>query len=170
MSDRIVVMDNGGFEQIGTPDEVYYHPKTSYVARFVGTANIISGRLERVEDNIACVSVPLRSGGPSFQVPALLSDCQAEWFRQGLMKPGQSVTMAVRSENLILERESGAGLFLPVIEKNFAGGMLRISLDGGDLGELVSSRQGIDSSIQSGDMVTASWKPEHGILVDMEKE
>ncbi|MGN0348800.1 MAG: ABC transporter ATP-binding protein [Roseburia sp.] len=41
MSDRIVVMRNGVFEQIGTPNEIYYHPKTSYVADFVGNANII---------------------------------------------------------------------------------------------------------------------------------
>jgi spermidine/putrescine transport system ATP-binding protein len=40
MSDRIVVMRNGIFEQIGTPNEIYYHPKTSYVADFVGNANI----------------------------------------------------------------------------------------------------------------------------------
>ena len=40
MSDRIVVMNQGIFEQMGTPDEVYNHPLTSYVARFVGSANI----------------------------------------------------------------------------------------------------------------------------------
>ncbi|MBQ7840892.1 MAG: ABC transporter ATP-binding protein [Lachnospiraceae bacterium] len=41
MSDRIAVMRNGVFEQIGTPNEIYYHPKTSYVADFVGNANVI---------------------------------------------------------------------------------------------------------------------------------
>ena len=40
MSDRIAVMHNGVFEQIGTPNEIYYKPKTSYVASFVGDANI----------------------------------------------------------------------------------------------------------------------------------
>lgn len=40
MSDRIVVMHDGLFEQIGSPNEIYYHPKTSYVADFVGNANI----------------------------------------------------------------------------------------------------------------------------------
>ena len=41
MSDRIAVMHDGVFEQIGTPDEIYYRPKTSYVANFVGNANVI---------------------------------------------------------------------------------------------------------------------------------
>ncbi len=40
MSDRIAVMHDGVFEQIGTPNEIYYNPKTSYVASFVGDANI----------------------------------------------------------------------------------------------------------------------------------
>ena len=40
MSDRIAVMHDGVFEQIGTPNEIYYQPRTSYVASFVGDANI----------------------------------------------------------------------------------------------------------------------------------
>jgi len=51
MSDRIVVMNQGHFEQIGTPDEIYNHPKTSYVATFVGNANVLKGRACRYERN-----------------------------------------------------------------------------------------------------------------------
>ena len=40
MSSRIVVMNNGVFEQIGTPNEIYYKPKSTYVATFVGGSNI----------------------------------------------------------------------------------------------------------------------------------
>lgn len=40
MSDRIAVMRNGRFEQIGTPNDIYYKPETAYVADFVGNANI----------------------------------------------------------------------------------------------------------------------------------
>lgn len=47
MSDRIGVMHEGILEQLGTPNEVYYQPQTSYVADFVGNANILHkmGRL-----------------------------------------------------------------------------------------------------------------------------
>ncbi|MFQ8690502.1 MAG: ABC transporter ATP-binding protein, partial [Blautia sp.] len=51
MSDRIVVMNKGVFEQIGTPDEIYNHPETSYVATFVGSANIKKGRVDRVVED-----------------------------------------------------------------------------------------------------------------------
>ena len=151
MSDRIVVMENGRFEQVGTPNEVYYHPKTSYVARFVGTANLITGKLVKVDEGIAYIDADMEDGS------------SPSWA-----KPGQPVTIAVRSENIFLQKEMGSGLRLPVMEKNFVGGLLKISLDGGTLGELVASRQGMDSSLAAGDMVTASWAPEHGIIVDLE--
>lgn len=41
MSDCIAVMNQGILEQMGTPNEIYYHPRTSYVANFVGSANIL---------------------------------------------------------------------------------------------------------------------------------
>ncbi|WP_375450050.1 ABC transporter ATP-binding protein [uncultured Devosia sp.] len=43
MSDRIVVMDAGRIEQVGTPDEIYRSPATRFVADFVGAANIVDG-------------------------------------------------------------------------------------------------------------------------------
>lgn len=43
MSDRIAVFDNGRIEQVGSPSELYERPRTSFVASFVGTSNLISG-------------------------------------------------------------------------------------------------------------------------------
>jgi putative spermidine/putrescine transport system ATP-binding protein len=45
MSDRIVVMSEGRVEQVGTPFEIYNHPRTRFVASFVGTLNILNGRV-----------------------------------------------------------------------------------------------------------------------------
>lgn len=41
ISDKIVVMNNGKIEQIGTPEEIYYNPKNDYVAEFIGKSNFI---------------------------------------------------------------------------------------------------------------------------------
>jgi len=49
ISDRIVVMNEGRIEQIGTPFEVYNFPLTRFVASFVGTLNILSGRVTDAE-------------------------------------------------------------------------------------------------------------------------
>jgi ABC-type Fe3+/spermidine/putrescine transport system ATPase subunit len=45
ISDRVVVMNVGGIEQIGTPEDIYNRPRTRFVADFVGSANLIAGRV-----------------------------------------------------------------------------------------------------------------------------
>ena len=45
MSDRIAVMNDGRVEQIGTPFEIYNRPRTRFVASFVGTLNMLEGRV-----------------------------------------------------------------------------------------------------------------------------
>jgi ABC-type Fe3+/spermidine/putrescine transport system ATPase subunit len=45
ISDRVIVMNVGGIEQIGTPEDIYNRPKSRFVADFVGSANLIEGRL-----------------------------------------------------------------------------------------------------------------------------
>ncbi|MEP2030771.1 MAG: ABC transporter ATP-binding protein [Paracoccaceae bacterium] len=45
MSDRIVVMNNGRVEQDGTPEDLYFHPATRFVAEFIGETNLLSGKL-----------------------------------------------------------------------------------------------------------------------------
>ena len=42
LSDQIIVMKNGVVEQMGTPQEIYYHPKNEFVADFIGTTNLLS--------------------------------------------------------------------------------------------------------------------------------
>ena len=50
-------MNKGRFEQIGTPDEIYDHPRTSYVATFVGNANILKGTVVSVSGSYAKVKL-----------------------------------------------------------------------------------------------------------------
>jgi putative spermidine/putrescine transport system ATP-binding protein len=45
MSDRLAVFNHGQIEQVGTPSEIYESPRNAFVAGFVGTSNVISGRL-----------------------------------------------------------------------------------------------------------------------------
>ncbi|HKK25478.1 MAG TPA: ABC transporter ATP-binding protein [Gracilimonas sp.] len=50
-ADRIAVMNNGQIEQIGTPEEVYYHPKTQFVAQFLGRTNLFRAHADG-SDNV----------------------------------------------------------------------------------------------------------------------
>jgi spermidine/putrescine transport system ATP-binding protein len=53
MSDHVAVMNNGRFEQVGRPQELYYRPASAFVAGFVGEANRWRGRIDRVDGNAA---------------------------------------------------------------------------------------------------------------------
>ncbi len=47
VADRVVVMNNGEIEQIGTPDELFHNPATEFVMNFLGSVNLFHGRVER---------------------------------------------------------------------------------------------------------------------------
>ena len=157
MSDRIAVMRGGLFEQIGTPTEVYDSPRTSYVAQFVGTANILHGTVHTAGDTleVACAGGVVPAAG-----------------HKGVFAPGSAVTLAVRSEQVEFSREEGApGIPAVVKEKSFAGGMLRIALACTGCPEcplVIASRHGIDMDIQPGDAVHLTWAAASAVPVDAE--
>lgn len=150
MSDRIAVMRDGVFEQVGTPAEVYDRPKTAYVATFVGSANILSGTA-RVEGD----TVALDCGGGTVRVLR----------REFPIQTGETAYAAVRSEQIDLNPD-GSGIPAVVAEKSFAGGMLRIALKTEDGAHVVASRHGIDSELSVGDRVGVSFQPERACLVE----
>ena len=153
MSDRIAVMNHGTFEQIGSPDEIYNHPKTSYVATFVGNANILKGMAQETDGEILKVSL---AGGTVLVA--------AEGHK---IAPGTPVTMAVRSENLVFDESCQSGLDAEVVEKSFAGGLLRVVLKLADGTEVVANRHGIDAGVQPGQKVTCHFDVENAVLVDL---
>ena len=194
MSDRIAVMKDGRIEQIGTPDEIYNHPKTSYVATFVGNANILHGVAESIQGQNAIVKI----GNDKVIVKLKTSqqDTKDTGAKQHLTA-GENVTLAVRSENILLQetavigdtgtdhrdavdisvadgsldahnKNSVSGLQATVTEKNFAGGQLRVTLKLSDGTQLIASRYGIDASVAEGQTVRCSFLPTDAVLVDRE--
>ena len=57
LSDRIAIINNGNIEQIGTPQEIYKHPKKVYVADFIGDANIFDAVVTKTTKNGIEVSI-----------------------------------------------------------------------------------------------------------------
>lgn len=86
MSDTIVVMRDGRFEQIGSPSEVYDHPKTSYVASFVGSANVLKGTVEKISGD----TVVLRNSSGTMV-------CDKEHFLSPKVPPRRWLSAASRS-------------------------------------------------------------------------
>lgn len=156
MSDRIAVMREGRFEQIGTPSQVYDSPKTGFVARFVGEANIISGTVESTGDPMKIST----AGG------IVLANAQENRFQAG-----DPISVAVRSEkvNLVSAPDfTDHGVTARVKDKRFTGGVLHITVELQDGAVLVSSRHGMDSPLSPGDIVTAFWSPQDAVPVEPE--
>lgn len=194
MSDRIAVMKDGRIEQIGTPDEIYNHPKTSYVATFVGNANILHGVAESIQGQNAIVKIG------NDKVIVKLETSQQDTKDTGAKQhpaAGENVTLAVRSENILLQEAAAigdtgtdngdtvdisvaggisdihdtnsiSGLQATVTEKNFAGGQLRVTMKLSDGTQLIASRYGIDASVAEGQTVRCSFLPADAVLVDRE--
>jgi spermidine/putrescine ABC transporter ATP-binding subunit len=57
LSDRIAVMADGRIRQLDSPDEVYRHPLDRFVASFIGDANVLRGRLERLDGTVATIAL-----------------------------------------------------------------------------------------------------------------
>src|SRR5947209_69518 len=57
LSDRIAVIADGRIRQLDTPHEVYRHPSDRFVASFIGDANVLRARLERIEGAVASVAL-----------------------------------------------------------------------------------------------------------------
>ncbi len=92
LSDRIIIMRSGVVEQIGTPQEIYYHPVNEFVADFIGEANFLKGRLEALSDNRAQLNV---SGDICHAAPV-----------PG-MEVGKDYTIVLRPEAASLAEEGG---------------------------------------------------------------
>ena len=86
ISDRVVVMNKGLIEQVGTPEEIYRLPQTRFVATFIGTANQFPGTASG-KDTVVCRNIKLLVDGMSS-------------FHEG-----QAVVALVRPENIQVQME-----------------------------------------------------------------
>ena len=119
LSDRIVVMSEGRVEQIGTPFEVYNFPRTAFVASFVGTLNILRGR----------VLDPARG--------RIVIDGQEIVAARGLENAavGEVRSIALRPEIVSLDAAGAGNRMAGTVEDvNFLGSIVRIRVRFGENG------------------------------------
>ena len=91
LSDHVAVMNAGRFEQVGTPQSLYYAPQTPFVAGFVGATNAISGRAQQVNGTEVTLT---SSAGLTLSAKAM-----------GQLRAGDEVQAFVRPEAVRLARD-----------------------------------------------------------------
>ena len=121
LSDHVAVMNRGRFEQVGTPQELYYAPRTPFVAGFVGANNRFPGIAVRVEGDMVDVK-----GAQGLAVRAR---------RSGGVSAGDAVEAFVRPEVMSIAREAGE---LAAIVQVFRGRVGSLLFDGANSAVLVN--------------------------------
>ena len=112
MADRIVVMNEGVIEQVGSPLEVYRQPATAFVADFVGTTNFLP-------------AVVVRPGVVRFGKLDLACDIDLQ------PGPGNDVTLAIRPEDVVVRNVVAGGAntcSVRVVDIEFLGAFCRVGL------------------------------------------
>jgi putative spermidine/putrescine transport system ATP-binding protein len=111
ISDRIVVMNGGIAEQVGSPFEVYNHPATRFVATFVGTLNTFDAKVEDGDRGLVSIA------GTPVALPEAVK-----------ARAGETISVALRPERIHLGRGEGRDVVLPatIEEVHFLGSVIRL--------------------------------------------
>ena len=91
MSDRVVVMNKGVIQQIGDPHTIYAQPANTFVANFIGVANLMEGILLGRSGEFCTIEIPLGEGFTPLRLTAAGGNGAAQ---------GQPLTLSVRPEDL----------------------------------------------------------------------
>jgi ABC-type Fe3+/spermidine/putrescine transport system ATPase subunit len=121
MSDWIAVMEHGRIVQWGTPSEIYYQPRSAFVADFVGTVNLVPARI--ISADLERLTVEL--GGERLTLP-----------RPSVAPTAGQVTLAIRPESLALaagsDTATGPTLRGSIVRHSFLGHLTRYVVRVGD--------------------------------------
>ena len=152
MADSIAVMNAGRIEQLGSPDELYERPATSFVARFLGASNLLEARADG-------------NGSVTLQDGTVLR-ASAAGRRSG------RVAIGIRPEKIRLGPGEENTLSGEVRERAYIGVSTQYIVDTayGPLTVYVQNTDPNAVAVQPGDQVTLSWRPEATFVVDPEEE
>ena len=91
MADRIVIMNQGRIEQIGTPHDIYYHPKSKFTSDFIGETNFLDGCVRHLQADAAKVD--------------LSEGCQIRALAANDTLASGKVLIGIRPEHIVLNRQ-----------------------------------------------------------------
>jgi spermidine/putrescine transport system ATP-binding protein len=160
MSDRLVVMNAGRIEQLGSPREVYEHPRTRFVAGFIGTSNLITGKVERMDGTTAVLAT---SAGESILVPDATGVGATV---------GNTLDVTVRPEKIVLSLAPPAAdrcrIRGRVAEVVYLGTSTQYAIrtaDGTDLLVFLQNASDAGDVAARDQDVWLSWRPEHSLAL-----
>jgi iron(III) transport system ATP-binding protein len=160
MSDRVVVMNKGAIQQIGDPHTIYAKPANTFVANFIGVANLMQGKLTGRSGAFCEMEIPLGEGHAPLHVTAAGGDGAAK---------GRSLTLSVRPEDIAVhlaapDASNTENAFqAEVINTLYLGNFLECRARVGHY-ELVVQIDHFEQ-LSPGQVVHLSFRPEHGLCL-----
>jgi len=164
MADTIAVMNAGRLEQVGDPATLYEHPKSTFVANFLGQSNLLEATVKSHAGSIAELDVH----GVNLRLPV-----------DRLVNGASSVWLGVRPEKLRLVA-AGSGNDGVGAENRLTGVVTDASFTGLATNYLVRLPWGQElmvvqqndgtSRVAAGTQVTLGWAPEHGFALDARQD
>ena len=155
MSDRIAVLDGGRLEQVGSPREIYERPATRFVAGFIGTSNVLDGRVDSVDGDLAVLTY-----GPGDRVVVPLPRSTT---------PGDTLEISVRPEKIGLHRQTPScdggslltGVVRDVVYHGTSTNYTVATAAGPDLVVFDQNAFSADDLAGPGDRVYLTWNAQH---------
>ncbi len=145
LSDRIAVMESGRIVQLGVPNDIYYRPKSRFVASFIGHANFISGEVSAVDGDRCELSV----GG-----------LKLKGVTSALLKVGSNGTGVLRYEHVrLLTASAEAGFPATIEDVSFQGSTYRVVARLANSQPIISEVTGdsIESPFRPGSTARVDW-------------
>jgi len=130
LGDRVSVVNKGEIAQIESPDELFYHPKTEFVARFVGAENILKARVIEINRNEAVAQV--NNEGLSQPVKIRVK-------KYPIFEKGKEINLCIHPGKITLKRENEErdanlnGIMGKLINKTNNGNGLKATIDTGGM-------------------------------------
>jgi len=152
LADKIVVLQAGSIEQVGSPLELFHHPRNLFVAGFIGSPKMNFLRTTVTAVGSSAVSVALPAGA-SVEVPV----------EGGSLRPGSAVTLGVRPEHLLTSESSKLRGEVLVVERLGGTTYVHVRIEGGEM--FVLQVDG-ENPIRMHDLVGLGFATEHCHLFD----
>ena len=158
MSDRIAVMNRGKVEQLGSPEELYEHPTTRFVADFIGTTNLLTGSVESADGAAGTAHVRLEGGDACVVAGTGLA-------------VGRMVELSVRPESVFIKAANGRS---PDGPDPIRGTVEQVAYLGGNVQYQVRTNGGLsitalapktEQRLPVGSDVDVAWPPSEALVL-----